>query len=72
MAKKPNNPVHPDYDDYDGYDDYNHDDDYDNDCGGSGYSHSQQCWADRSDYAQEQLENGYIDPIQAAEIRMGA
>lgn len=47
------------------YDDYL--DDYD-----SGMSYSQQCAADRSDYANELLESGQIDAEQAAEIRMGA
>ena len=38
----------------------------------SGMSHTQQCYADRRDYAQEQLRAGRICPIQAAEIAMGA
>lgn len=35
-------------------------------------SHRDQCNADRSDYINERLENGEIDDIQAAELRMGA
>ena len=30
-------------------------------------SHSQQCYYDRADYANEQLERGEIDETQAAE-----
>ena len=43
---------------------------YDDD--GCGMSHRDQCNADRSDYINERLENGEIDDIQAAELRMGA
>jgi len=35
-------------------------------------SHRDQCNADRSDYINERLENGEIDDMQAAELRMGA
>jgi len=46
---------------------YDDDRDYDN-----GYTHSQQSYADRSDYARELYESGRIDHIQMAEMRMGA
>ncbi len=36
------------------------------------YSHSEQCHADRSDYANELEKEGKICPIQAAEMRAGA
>lgn len=42
-------------------------DDYDN-----GYTHAQQSYADRSDYARELYESGRIDHIQMAEMRIGA
>jgi len=38
----------------------------------NGYTHSQQSYADRSDYARELYESGRIDRIQMAEMRMGA
>ena len=41
--------------------------DYDN-----GYTHSQQSYSDRSDYARELYERGKIDHIQMAEMRVGA
>jgi len=44
-------------------------DSYDHD---NGYTHSQQSYADRSDYARELYESGRIDRIQMAEMRMGA
>jgi len=50
-----------------GYDHDYDDGDYDN-----GYTHSQQSYADRSDYARELYESGRIDRIQMAEMRMGA
>ena len=49
------------------YDRYNDSYDYDN-----GYTHAQQSYADRSDYARELYERGRIDRIQMAEMRMGA
>jgi hypothetical protein len=55
--------------------DYDYDYDYesdDDDYSDSRMSYTQQCWADRADYANEMLERGEICPIQAAEIRMGA
>jgi hypothetical protein len=36
------------------------------------YTHAQQSYADRSDYARELYESGRIDHIQMAEMRMGA
>jgi hypothetical protein len=44
-------------------------DSYDHD---NGYTHSQQSYADRSDYARELYESGRIDRTQMAEMRMGA
>ena len=56
-----------------GYVEYGHDSyeyaEYDHD---NGYTHSQQCYADRSDYARELYERGKIDRTQMAEMRMGA
>ena len=46
---------------------YDDDRDYDN-----SYNHSQQSYADRSDYARELYESGRIDHIQMAEMRIGA
>ena len=49
---------------------YDHNNDsYDHD---NGYTHSQQSYADRSDYARELYESGRIDRTQMAEMRMGA
>ena len=36
------------------------------------YTHAQQSYADRSDYARELYESGRIDRIQMAEMRVGA
>ena len=53
-----------------GYVEYDHNNDsYDHD---NGYTHSQQSYADRSDYARELYESGRIDRTQMAEMRMGA
>lgn len=47
-------------------------DDFEDQDDGPYLSHSQQCFQDRADYANEQLRAGNICPEQADEIRHGA
>ena len=55
-----------------GYDDTDdiYEDDYSQDYNERPYS--EQCYADRSDYARELYESGRIDRTQMDEMRMGA